>query len=654
MTGWNESAWFAMCVGVALKSTVVLGAAWMAAFLLRGRSAAARHLVWTAAAAAVLALPFLSISLPALTVPVAGGLFPETNFVFQTAAGMGADPAGAQASQRSGALRPAQPAPWRANWRLALMMVWAAGTIAALTQMLLVCAGMWRVRRSAKPLDRHLPRELAQELGIPHVVEVLETSAGTMPMTFGIVRPSIFIPCDAAGWSDERRRVVLLHELAHVRRGDAATQLLARLALTLNWWNPLAWTAWREFLKERERATDDMVLETGARASDYASHLLEVARAMQSAAAPGWAAVAMARRSQLEGRLLAILDSGVNRKTSGRASALAAALLAVTLVAPFAAVRAQDAASQAIPADVDATIRAAAAQKNHEMLDKAAAAFEALRQYETAQKLLESSAAIREEVSGKQSPDYGIGLMKIADLEKTRRRSSEAEAFYTKALLVLGDRLEAAPALMYLGLRKKNPTESIEYFQRAQRLDPSLAGPAMTWMALVREREQNQAEAEALYRSALAVENPNSADAVNTMQLYGRLLKEQGREAEAKAMLEGATVGLKALFQQRRTADAASNVFRVGGGVTPPSVISKLEPAYSQEARFAKYSGTVALYVEIGPDGIARNIRIVKGLGLGLDESAIAAIERWRFKPGTKDGVPVTVAAHIEVNFRLL
>ena len=111
----------------------------------------------------------------------------------------------------------------------------------------------------------------------------------------------VFLPCDAAGWSEERRRIVLLHELAHVRRGNAATQLLARLSLIVNWWNPLAWAAWREFLTERERATDDMVLDAGARASDYASHLLEVARAMQATPRLGWAAVAMARRSHWRG-----------------------------------------------------------------------------------------------------------------------------------------------------------------------------------------------------------------------------------------------------------------------------------------------------------------------------------------------------------------
>ena len=158
-------------------------------------------------------------------------------------------------------------------------------------------------------------------------MDVLETEAGSMPMTFGLVRPAILVPSEAAEWSAERRRVVLLHELAHVRRGDPATHLLARAAMNIYWWNPLAWIAWREFLKERERAADDLVLNAGARASDYAGHLLEVARTLQSAPAIGWAAVAMARRSQLEGRLLAILDSGVNRAAAGRASVLAAALL---------------------------------------------------------------------------------------------------------------------------------------------------------------------------------------------------------------------------------------------------------------------------------------------------------------------------------------
>lgn len=94
-------------------------------------------------------------------------------------------------------------------------------------------------------------------------------------------------------------------------------------------------------------------------------------------------------------------------------------------------------------------------------------------------------------------------------------------------------------------------------------------------------------------------------------------------------------------------------VYRVGGGVSAPVLIHKVEPEYTEEARAAKYQGTVSLYTEIAPDGTATNIRVVHGLGLGLDEKAIEAVKQWRFKPGQKDGKPVTVMATIEVNFRL-
>jgi TonB family protein len=83
-------------------------------------------------------------------------------------------------------------------------------------------------------------------------------------------------------------------------------------------------------------------------------------------------------------------------------------------------------------------------------------------------------------------------------------------------------------------------------------------------------------------------------------------------------------------------------------------LLYKVEPDYTDEARAAKYQGTVQLFAEIGPDGIARNVQVVRGLGLGLAENAITAVSRWQFAPGKKDGEPVTVQATIEVNFRLL
>jgi TonB family protein len=95
-------------------------------------------------------------------------------------------------------------------------------------------------------------------------------------------------------------------------------------------------------------------------------------------------------------------------------------------------------------------------------------------------------------------------------------------------------------------------------------------------------------------------------------------------------------------------------VFKVGGGVTAPALLYKVEPEYSEEARKAKYQGTVVLYVEVDPNGHAINPKVIRSLGLGLDEKAMEAVRKWKFKPGYKDGKPVTVAATIEVNFRLL
>ncbi|MGH7703737.1 MAG: energy transducer TonB [Gemmatimonadales bacterium] len=94
-------------------------------------------------------------------------------------------------------------------------------------------------------------------------------------------------------------------------------------------------------------------------------------------------------------------------------------------------------------------------------------------------------------------------------------------------------------------------------------------------------------------------------------------------------------------------------IYRVGGGVSAPRAIYAPDPEYSEEARKAKYQGTVVLYVEIGTDGRTHNIRIQRSLGLGLDEKAIEAVRSWKFEPARKDGQPVTVGVNIEVNFRL-
>jgi len=95
-------------------------------------------------------------------------------------------------------------------------------------------------------------------------------------------------------------------------------------------------------------------------------------------------------------------------------------------------------------------------------------------------------------------------------------------------------------------------------------------------------------------------------------------------------------------------------VYKIGGGVSAPVLLFKVEPEYSEEARKAKFQGTVVLYVVVDEKGMPRNLKVIRPLGLGLDEKAIEAVQKWRFKPGMMNGKPVAVAAQIEVNFRLL
>ena len=93
--------------------------------------------------------------------------------------------------------------------------------------------------------------------------------------------------------------------------------------------------------------------------------------------------------------------------------------------------------------------------------------------------------------------------------------------------------------------------------------------------------------------------------------------------------------------------------FKVGGGVSAPKPIFAPDPEYSEEARKAKYSGTCVLWLVVGPDGRARDIRVARTLGLGLDEKAIEAVKTWKFEPAMKDGRPVAVQINVEVTFRL-
>lgn len=316
-----------------LRPTGILLVAALLALLLRGGSAATRHLVWSSALCAALAVPLLGPVSPDVPLPMtaevaalidldpptrAGGGSGEAvrEGTAASAPGAAASPPGAASSARvttseSGAIA-AGPHGLAILWR-ALWLAGCLGFLALLGGRLLI---LRRVERGARCVEKpdllEMLASAKRRLGVDRPVRLLLGEPTAMPMTWGHRIPRILLPETAVDWPAAQTRAVLLHELAHVRRGDVLLQRVAELARAVFWFNPLAWFAVRRMLAEREHACDDAVIRSGVRGSEYAQQLLAMAHALRSARGVA-AALPMARRSQMTGRLMAILDEGRSR-----------------------------------------------------------------------------------------------------------------------------------------------------------------------------------------------------------------------------------------------------------------------------------------------------------------------------------------------------
>ena len=223
------------------------------------------------------------------------------------------------------------------------VMAWLAGVVAVLIRLAVgfVRAG-WLVRRAKPVIDETweaLLLDLADPMGLAGRVKLLRSDRAVMPLAWGLFRPVVLLPNDRNQWLDELCRMVLLHELAHIKRRDCLVQIFASTVCSLYWINPMVWIAARRLRIERERACDDHVLSRGVRASDYAEGLLKMARSLRSLSFSSLATVAMAQSSQLESRLLAILNPRLHRNALTR-GAMALSLAGVACIAlPLAAMQ---------------------------------------------------------------------------------------------------------------------------------------------------------------------------------------------------------------------------------------------------------------------------------------------------------------------------
>jgi beta-lactamase regulating signal transducer with metallopeptidase domain len=346
-----------------VKATLILIGALGVTLAMQRAAAGARHLVWLVTLGALLLIPALTVWAP-IHLRILPPL-PATSGVVSNAGITATRHASAlQGDESAAATKPLDVAasqhaiapetsPTTETSSIAdrirntdlltiLLVAWLAVVLVIAASLAFAALSLRRIVRNSIPLTGRewldTVWEISDRIGLEKAPRLLQSRETKMPFACGTLHPTIVLPVESEGWSPERRSAVLLHELAHVRRRDLVGHTLGRITCAVYWFHPLVWTAAKRLRSESERACDDLALMCGTRAADYAEHLLDIVTSVRGDRTP-MVALAMARRKEFEGRMLAILDPQARRSTPGRwkTAALVGSLGTLSIVVGAAA-----------------------------------------------------------------------------------------------------------------------------------------------------------------------------------------------------------------------------------------------------------------------------------------------------------------------------
>lgn len=323
-----------------VKATLILLVAIGITLTMQRTSAGARHLVWLVSLSGLLLVPALAAWAPIsvrILPPESAAATRQQPAIISAPATLGAgsdrsattdaSDAGAAGTNvlASGATTASASSPLL-NGLSIVFVVWAVVVLVIAAWLGYAAMLVKRIVNRSRPLDSEdwlTPLwEVSDRLALDEPPRLLRSEDAKMPFACGVFTPTIVLPAECDTWSLDRRRAVLLHELAHVRRHDLVGHTLGRLACAFYWFHPLVWTAAKQLRSESERACDDLALACGARATDYAEHLLDIVTSVRGDATPS-VALAMARRKEFEGRMLAILDPELRHVSPSRKQSMA-------------------------------------------------------------------------------------------------------------------------------------------------------------------------------------------------------------------------------------------------------------------------------------------------------------------------------------------
>lgn len=346
MSYWTEPIARSL-LDLALQSTVILLLFIPAIFLTRSGSATTRHSLLASVMWGLLLLPALGFVLPRMHLGLfqpgvtAAQVLPESMSVEVKRATPKAKKS-SRAKTAGGEVRSSQPARVESRplsfW---LICLWLTGVFLVLVWALLGRINSARLIRGARPVRQKdwqtLFQRLCRQGAYRRKPRLLTTRHVRGPVVIGIFRSCVLIPETALHWPPSRIQAALLHEMAHIKRQDLLHQLVAQLCCALYWFSPLVWLAARKLVIDREIASDDFVLNSGFRASEYARHLMAASGNQIHQNRFPMEVVAMAKGNNFKDRMLSILDEKTNRKSLKQSMTLSLMFVVAGLIAPVAA-----------------------------------------------------------------------------------------------------------------------------------------------------------------------------------------------------------------------------------------------------------------------------------------------------------------------------
>jgi beta-lactamase regulating signal transducer with metallopeptidase domain len=626
-------------LAISIKVAVIILVALMASIVAHNRSAAVRHWVLSVGILCATALPLLELVVP--------------SWGLSSVVALRARPA--QEARMSATLQETAPVPdMRAKWARAqvspghqrsslsqvLEATWLGGIAISLGTLLIGLARLRVLASHSQQLRQTdwttLADRIAGAYGVRRQIRLLESDRPTLIITWGVWRPKVVVPAGAREWTEDRIRIVLSHELAHVQRCDWLLHMIAGVLRSLYWFNPLLWIAARRLRLDSEHACDDAVLSLGIPRTEYANELVGLARTFSDPRLP---AAAIARSSSLERRVRAMLDGHVNRYPIARSTRLIIASILLALALPIAGAGTSshtgsamfsgfvfDPTGAAIPA-VTVTlsrlgqpvpVAAANTPMNVRFRNGNVVAVLNFIGQMTATPITYDAAV----------KDRAITVQ----LDHVLLQQALAEV---TALGGLSYRLSSDGAVFVFpdpnSQRYEARTDSGGYFQ-------FVGLPAGNYFVQV------QQPGFAAFHDNLA-----AADGVT---LRRNVTLQLGEVVEAITVADRDT-----LEQPSRSAVQLPNQTQPcvaspdGGKIVPPRKIRDVRPEYPLSLHPLKGDTRVVLEALIGTDGLVKDVRATTQVDPEVERAAIAAVGQWQFTPTYLNCIPTEVRMTVNVTF---